>query len=427
MKKNAKLPTLFGVLILFLGVVAGVYLINSRQIFKTSANSNASPSNVRFSNISSTGITVSWTTDVESVGAIKWGTSENSVTKIVQEENLSKSFVHSVNVNGLVNSSTTFIKIVSNGKDYDNNGISWQTKTMSQNVNSSKNIIASGSVLSPDGVTPARAVVYFTINGVVLSGITSDKGNYVVSVSKFTEDIPENTAIEITVNAGLENTSQSIIYPNAISYIPTIVVGKTYDFRTITVGEFNETPKSTLSIPETVAISSRFEVQKATEKLTNSSNVTLESVVDGETITTTTPEFFGHGPKNTQVVVSIESELQTADLSVDTNGSWSWSPSNNLESGEHKITLKWKDASGMLKTLTRTFVVQASEGPAFESTPSATPISTESTPTPSIVPTVSSSPRPTPETGDMASTIGLFMMGVGILLSSAYFWNKSSI
>jgi hypothetical protein len=59
MKRNLKLPTILGVLILFSGLIAGIYLINSSQVFKLSANIEAIPKNVRFSNIINTGLTIS--------------------------------------------------------------------------------------------------------------------------------------------------------------------------------------------------------------------------------------------------------------------------------------------------------------------------------------------------------------------------------
>lgn len=87
------------------------------------------------------------------------------------------------------------------------------------------------------------------------------------------------------------------------------------------------------------------------------------------------------------------------------------------------------------KTLTRTFIVNASEGPAFVSTPSAS-LSPTTVPTvsPTLVPvitpvaTIISTPvstlPPTPETGSLTPTIGLFIMGIGVLMSSFFVYKK---
>lgn len=428
MKKKTTLPTILGVIILIAGLIAGIYMINSRQVFKLSANTEAVPRNVRFSNITDSNINVSWTTDVESVGFVKWGNSATSTSKVVLEENSDKSFVHSANIVGLENNANVFIRINSESKDYDNGGTPWQSKTLGAPVTAGNSLIAAGTVLMPDTTTPAKAIVYLTINGTLLSGVTSDEGSFIIPISTYVESVNETTAIEISVNAGINGTSQAVIYPKAIKAVPTIIIGKTYDFRSLPANASEEQPKSSLSIPESVEVSSRFEVEK-TDNTGDNSSVTIDSVKEGEIITTTNPEFFGEGPKETEIQVSVESELQEAALTTDSSGVWNWSPPKDLEPGEHKVTIKWRDATGILRTLTKSFIVSASEGPAFESTPSATPI-VEATSTPvsstaSATPTIAATAPPTPETGSLTPTVGLFILGIGMLLSSVFVWNKS--
>ena len=282
-----------------------------------------------------------------------------------------------------------------------------------------------------DALTPAKAVVNLSINGLFLSSITSDEGTWIVPISSYVDQASDNTSVEITVNAGSLGSSQAVIYLNAITAVPTMVLGKTYDFRSIVLNTSKNLPESSLSIPESVNISSRFIID-STETKTDTGTLTIESVDNGEIINTTNPEFFGKAPAKAEIELQVESELQTATINADNKGNWAWNPPKDLEPGEHKVTLKWRDASGILRTVTRSFVVSASEGPAFESTPSATPIITATmTPTssPSATPTVIKTPTttlpPTPETGNLTPTVGLFIMGIGILLSSIFMWNKS--
>lgn len=428
MKSTYKLPTILGVIVLLVGMFAGIYLINSKQVFKLSANVEAIPKNVRFTNITNDSITLTWTTDIESKGFIKWGNSESTLSKVAIENNANKSFVHSTNIFGIQNNSDVYFKINSEGNDYDNDGIAWQSKTSSQKIIGDQKIIASGTILSTDGSSPAKAIVYLTINGDNLSGITSDEGSYIIPISSYIENIADSTVVEISINAGLNGSSKAIAYPQSIKAIPTIIIGKTYDFRSLEIKDTDTLPESKLSIPESVQISSRFEVQKSQESV-ETSTVTIDSIDNGEIITTVDPEFFGKGPKSTPIEIAVESELQEGSLTTDSKGTWKWNPPNNLEAGEHKITLKWKDASGILRTITRTFVIQASEGPAFEATPSATPLveTTLPTATPKASKTPTATAPPTPETGDLIPTLGLFTMGIGILLSSLYIWNKSNV
>lgn len=430
MKKNLKLPTILGLIILVFGVVTGVMLINSRQVFRIGASIENTPKNIRVSNITNNSATVSWTTDKETTGFVKWGKSINATSKVSLEEGSVKSYVHSVNILGIDSNSQIYFKINSEGTDYDNDGLGWNLKTFSSNTSSTESLIASGTILNPDGSTPAKAVVYLTINGVTLSSITSSEGNYVIPLSSYFSSISNNVAIEISVQGGNQGISNAIIYPQSVKFIPAIILGRTYDFRTAVENNSNQLPESTLTVPESVEISSRFEITKSeNENGSDTSSVTVKSINEGEIITTVSPEFFGSGPKNTQIDIQIESELQTGSITTKSNGDWNWSPPKDLEPGEHKLTVKWKDANGILRTLTRTFVVSAAEGPAFESTPSATPTNLAST-TPTATaksssrPTTISSPiatnQPVPETGSLTPTIGLFIMGIGLLFGSVY-------
>lgn len=434
MKKIAKMPTIVGVVILVFGLVAGLFLINSTQVFKLGAQAEAIPQNVRITNSTESSFSITWVTDIDSTGFIKWGTSANVVNSVVVEESSAKSLVHSVNVTGLKQNTDIYIIINSDGKDYKNEGIPWQTKTLPQKASSTIPLIGSGVILSPDETYPARALVFITVNGVTLSSLTSEEGSWVIPISSFVSSVPDTTALEITVSGGSLGNSQGIIYPQAIKSTPAMVLGKTYDFRTITTTDTGNSPESSLSIPESIQVSSRFEVDKsATPKSTN--NVSLDSIDDKEIVTTTDPEFFGGAPAGTQIEIQVESELQTATVKTPSSGKWSWSAPNDLEPGEHTVTLKWTDTNGVIRTLTRNFIVQASEGPAFVSTPSGTP-STTTKPTSTAKATATSTtmasltptgtPPALPDSGSLTPTILLFIMGMGVLTSSYFVWKYAN-
>lgn len=434
MKRNIKLPTILGVIVLVFGVVAGVVLINSNQVFKIGANTEGVPKNVRVSNITDNSATVTWTTDIKSKGFIKWGKSELSLNKVALEDESDANFVHSANIIGIEPNSTIQFKTNSESKDYDNGGIPWSVTTQQTAVAQANSVIASGTVLEPDGSTPAKAIVYLTINGAVVSALTSSEGNFVIPISNYISVISDTTAIEISVQGGPKGTTQAVIYPKSIKFIPTMVLGRSYDFRSAEINTSDQQPESSLTVPESVQASSRFEVTRSNNpEPETTSTLSIDSIDEGEIITTTDPEFFGSAPKGAQVEVQVESELQTGTATVDSKGKWSWSPPNNLEAGEHKLTVKWRDSTGVLRAITRTFIVSAAEGPAFESTPSATPQNT-TTPvaTATSVSTSSATPKtptatmqPTPETGSLTPTLGLFIMGIGILLSSIFVYKKA--
>lgn len=431
-KNKRKLPTILALFILLFALLIGFYLTKNRQSINSSADSNPEPKNVRVSNITDKSLSISWTTDIPSKGFITWRTGQNITRAITLEDSQSANNVHHVTLDNLTPNSIINFKITSGDKDYDNNGIDWSTKTTSSNQSLNESpVLSIGSIINPDGFSPSKSIVYITIENNIYSSLTSDQGNFVIPILDSSLNSSDSNLIEISALNGLGDSAQAITNKANINKVSTIVLGKKYDFRNSTETDSSTQPQSIVEIPESVEKKSRFEAQK-TESNNQELNFTLESINDGEIITTTDPEFFGSGPKNSNIQISVHSSiLQEVATTTDKNGKWSWSPPSNLEEGEHTVTLSWRDANGILQTITKNFVVSASEGPAFESSQSAT-LAT-ATPKATVLPTIKpviQTPKatsvPTPVTGNLTPTIGLFIMGIGVLLSSIFIWNNQN-
>lgn len=425
--KNIKLPTILGIIILSAGLFAGVLLINSRQVFKLGAKVEPIPKDIRITNITESSFTVSWTTEVESRGFVKWGKKDKLFNQTAREETAKAGLIHSTTIISLDSDGTYYFNINSNGKDYDNEGISWSVKTLSQKPNQDKIYVGSGIVLQQDGMTKALALIYLTINGVVQSTITSEQGSWVIPITNYTQNVNDQTVVEIFVNAGTVGTASAIINAGNVKNTPTIILGKVNDFRNMgSIDNSTNLPESSLNLPEDVEIASRFEVEEQIIEENDKKEdipVSLDSIDEGETITTVNPEFFGKGPTEAMIEIVVESDPQTDIVATDESGNWSWNPPNNLEEGEHSVTIKWQDASGIFKTITRNFYVSAAEGPAFEASQSAEIVEITSTPKPTVKPVATT--QPVPETGVLTPTLGLFIVGIVMLLGSTYFWKKA--
>src|SRR4030043_1404707 len=76
-----RIPTIIGLIVLVIGLGTGIILINGRQIFRLNAKEEASPKNVRVSNINESSFSVSWTTAVVTKGFIKWGGKERTLNQ----------------------------------------------------------------------------------------------------------------------------------------------------------------------------------------------------------------------------------------------------------------------------------------------------------------------------------------------------------
>ena len=442
--RKSKIPTIIGLFLLVLGLAAGVLLVRNQNIFRLGAAAEFAPKDVRISNITDTSFTISWITDKETSGFVKWGKGATSLDKTELDELKDQSFTHLLTLRGLTPQTTYFFKINSGGEDFDNNGIAWQVTNGATLEIPSKTNLVSGSVLTSTGEPAKNALLYLTVGGgSLLSTITSDSGGWVIPLSQArTQDLSsyivideKNTLIEISVNAGLAGVTSAQIYPQSARPVPSIILGDTHDFKNLPPSEVSGIPKASIGLPDTATLSSGFEVEEKTAT-PSAKTVTLESIDEGEIVTSTKPEFFGEGPSGTTITITVESEPISTSVKVPASGDWNWSPPEGLAEGAHKITISWRDASGILRTLSRTFIVQAAEGPAFESTPSASPTSTPKTsPTPSPIASMSPTPTstatvtaaPIPVSGNLTPTILLSIMGVGVLAFALLVWKKSEI
>jgi hypothetical protein len=448
--RKSKIPTIIGLIVLVFGLAAGVLLVGSQRFFRLGAEAELAPKDVRLSNISDNSFTVSWVTDKETGGFVKWGETAESLDKTELDEVGGEGITHTASIRGLSPEKVYYFKINSGGDDFDNSGIPWQVTLAPSLPVPDKTNLVSGSVLTESGQPAKNALVYITLGGgSLLSSVTSDSGSWVIPISQtrsqdltgFIDIDEKNTLMEISVNAGVDGVANAQIYPQSAKPVPAIILGETHDFKNLPPSEISEIPQASIGLPEESTPSSKFEVEEQTQVQT-SQTVTLESLEEGEVVSSTKPEFFGEGPVGITISITVESEPVTGSVRVSPVGDWNWSPPAGLSEGTHRVTISWRDAQGILRTLTRTFVVQAAEGPAFESTPSAsltpTPTPTPSptlTPTPTPTPTVTGTPAatasptisPVADSGSLTPTILLSIMGVSVIAFAFLVWKKSEI
>ena len=456
MIKKYKIPTIIGIVILLAGTFAGVYFLRMNQIFRIGASPTATPKDIRTGNLSDTSATISWITEGATSDFISWGESQGSLNNVEKEsETDQKFFTHSITLTGLTPDTTFYYSINSEGTSFDNNGVLWQFTTGSQiTVNQNSNPI-SGSVITSSGQPVKRALVYVTIDGYLLSTLTSDAGNFVLQLSSArTSDLKSVTQINmaqtlltVSVQAEGGETASAQIFPQSSNPIPPLVLGQVQDYRSSPPNQDGQNPNVNLNLPADASQESKFNVSTNSGAVKPTS-VILESINEGETVTSNQPQFFGKGPAGETITITVHSEqIPPQTVQIPGNGSWSYSPSTPLSEGPHSITISWLDATGITRTLTRNFVVQAGEVPAFVSSPSgSTPSPTPtSSPTPTVKP--SSSPTPTstptatpsatlrasptaipetlPVTGDLTPTLLLSIMGIAIIAFSLFVWKMS--
>ena len=453
MIKKKNIPTILGILLLLGGVFAGVSLLKNSQLFKIGASQTLTPKDVRVSGVSDTAAVITWITGDATNAFISYGNSVNVGTIIRESEGDLEYTTHSITISGLSADSTYYFKINSNGTTFDNNGIPWQFTTGKTLPLNQRTIPISGSVISSSGAPMSRAIVHITLNGYTLSTVTSANGTFVLQIgSARTTDLLEyadidadKTLLEISATAENGETATAKIFPRSANPVPALIIGQDQDFRNLEPSSDGLNPNADLSLPESTAIESKLDVSQSESISTTA--VTLDSLNEGETVTSDQPQFFGDGPRGTEITITVHSETEiSGSTTVSSKGLWNWSLPTNLSPGAHTVTISWIDSLGITRTLTRNFIVQAGELPAFEASPSATPTSTPkptqtSSPTPipsaTATPQITKSPtqKPTtvptgspkslPQSGSLTPTILLFMMGVGVLTFSLYAWKLS--
>jgi len=220
-----------------------------------------------------------------------------------------------------------------------------------------------------------------------------------------------------------------VVTAKADSPAPTLILGKSSQ-----LGQSEETPspQPPTSTPtptitaQPTSPASGFQVELPggpTSIPQPTKELTVSYPAEGELVSTQRPQFFGTGPQNSVLTIILNSSSFFGQVVTDENGSWSWSPPENLEPGRHKLLVRYQDENGQVKVVEQQFtVLAAGEGgelPSFTSSPSATPTVS---PTPTLPPrttrpgTEPGIPRP----GVLTPTFFVSIMGGVIFLSGVF-------
>lgn len=463
-----KFPTILGLGILVAGLVGVVVLVSRQQQLASKASSAAPiPERVTISNISDRSFSVSWVTSTPTSGYLLVGKSGQSLSQRVADDrdkqtgSLGLNLTHYVTVDNLeAGSQYSFRLGEGTTATFDQNGSPYSVTMAPALSDSSPPDTAQGVVMEKANTPAGGAIVYAQLPGVqIMSALVSSSGNWVIPLSTarkvdltgWSQYDRSATIYNLHVDAGATGQADATLTTAIDRPVPPIFLNQTYDFR-----KSREPVSMALAptgIPTIVGSQSQdlsgpvsgFNFNSLGDATGPMTSVTLENPAnEGELINTYRPEFFGKGPKGTEIEVVIESPVTiNANSIVSDAGSWTFSPSRSLTPGNHKITVNWVDSQGILQSITRSFVVSASEGPAFTSTPSATPttglspiptigglsptprITLTPTPKPTVPPRTSNPPNNgTPKSGSLTPGAVLFMMGIVFIIAGMTFWRR---
>lgn len=400
MKKNfwdKRIPTLLGIFLITIGVAVTTLLVKQGALFQTKASPSEQPQNVRISNITDNSFTVSYATDDKVIGSINFGkTAALGQSGLDDRDQQSGSLnifnLHNITVRNL-SPTTRYLFTITSGKDtYMNNSNPFEVTTGSSISESpTTQEPMSGKIILPDGSSPKESLVYVTAeNSQVVSVLSKSDGTYIlplnaVRTADFSSYYDFSGGNNLKILAiGNSLTSNAILTINQIHPVPTITLSSNYDFT------LNQVPVATGS-PTTQSFPS-FSSDSASGSAQNSPQIITPE--KDQSFTDQQPLFKGKAVPNESVEITIHSDTAKATVTTDKNGNWSYRPSSALPPGNHTITITTKNSSGILKTITQSFVVFAAGTQVSES---ATPSATKTpTPTPTKKPSVTLTPTFTP-------------------------------
>ncbi len=414
-----KMPTLVGVLILLAGLAAGIVLVNQRQIIGTKAGPTESPKNVKITNRSTNGFTVSWTTDTSVTGFAKFSENPAQVTTPAgdardQISGTAQSYTnHYININGLGADKTYYFVLGSGPQTYNDEGKPFQVRTGKQVIPPAEDVIT-GKIVTATGDTVSGGIVYVEVEGgEPLSTITKADGTWRINLAAartkagdVLEYDNDTALISIFVQAGTSGSATALTNTAKDSPVPDIVLGKNQTFIDsqsggLTDQQAEQATKVGEGFKSLAAQPMALDIPTATEA-TGSFQI-LNPQLNGEMIATSSPEFRGRALPGTDIKITVHSLVEMSQfIKSDKDGVWAWTPPQGLDPGIHTLTLEYQDELGILQKIERSFTVLAADAysgvPAFTATPSATPILTPTAVlTPIITPTIELTPSAGPE------------------------------
>ncbi|MBI2031518.1 MAG: fibronectin type III domain-containing protein [Candidatus Levybacteria bacterium] len=391
---NKRIPTILGLILLSVGIGITTFLAGKGVNLTSIAGPSEVPTDIRITNITDSSFTVSYATTDNVLGSVNFGRDNNMDGIAFDDRDQSSNTptqhkIHSITVKNLTPSSTYHFSIKSGSETFLQNDSPFTVTTASPiegSVPEEKNL--TGNLVLPDGNVPKEAIVYLaSLETQAISSIVQTDGTYSLPLSFLrNRDLlsyfftSESTVFDLLIKG--DNLSSGIKISGQSNKIPTVTLSNDYDFTQNISPIITQPASSLLPIP----LSS-----------ISSDNPVILIPKKNQGFTDQQPRFSGTAPPNSEVVIEIHSEEAIkAQVLADVSGNWTYRPPNPLSPGEHTITIITRTASGILRTVTQSFVVFAQGEQVQESaTPSATPtitISVNPTQMPTQAPTITTVP-----------------------------------
>ncbi len=435
-----KIPTLLGILLIVVIIVA--FALGTQAFIQTQTRASGSiqPTDVTITNISDTTFTVSWTTPTPATGAISIASSALANRIIFDDQDTKtqgKYTTHFITYRGAAADTTYTFTLLSNGKTSLDGDKSYTVHT-APTLTTGSGLPAQagnlepayGTIMTGDKSPLQGALVYLTLDGSqTLSAITKQSGTWLIPLNLIrTQDLTSYLPITDRMNVNITITGSGLTTTAVTdtlndSPVPDMMMGKTYDFR-----RANAQAPGT----QTLALHPSPVVPAAPSAVLGASSVKPANIValtipaQGAALPTTLPLIQGTGipGKNVSIVIGINNPVGGSAV-VGSDGLWSFTPSKPIPPGQQSVTITTKNLQDKAIAITHLFTILKSGTQVLgDATPSATltptitlaPVATD-TATPTPVSTLAAQTPPT--SGYELPTIIFLLVGIGLVIGGS--------
>lgn len=424
-----RIPTIVGLLLVItvVGTVIGLFEWYSRR--PSAASGSIVPMNVMVTNSVDTSFTVIWTTPSPATGVVKLTAPKRMTLTFFDDRDTTgkmKAYItHSVTIRSLTPGTSYTFQILSNGKIYSEGSKPYTITTASPLSGGSTGLEpAYGTINDVGGSAVDGAIVLVTLEqGQLLSTTTSPSGSWLMSLgfaraSSLTKYLDGSERLTETIRVIWGDQEATAITDTLNDApVPTMVLGKTYDFRKQQAAGGQTAPlaNATQKTPAVLG-------DTTTTKSSTTKTIGLTTPAQNASLTTALPLIAGTGlpGKTVSVVVGITNPVGGTTI-VGNDGIWRFTPTKPLSEGKQSITATMVDQRGKSVAFTHTFTILKSGTQVLgEATPSATltPEATSSaTPSATLTPTPQLEGEPVPQSGTTLPTILILVMGLCFLTS----------
>lgn len=397
-----QIPTILGLVILVVALGAGLFFFSDGLgVFAPRATPQTTPKNIRVSNVTDTGFTISFITDETTPGFIKYGTEPTSLRSQASDDRdqLSGSVgsysLHHITVRGL-DSNTNYYYVLGTGSqsEFDNQGAPFELKTAQRGGTPTAAKTIYGNVLNTSGGPAEGSIVYVSSDNMGdMSSLVKSSGSWAVPLSNArTTDgsgyaqVTDATILAILAQGALASEASQLTTSVANSQpVETITLGQNGNTAVappqvvfpspsltpvISPLDASPSPSATTSAMgglDTLAtpLSTGSGTLPGTAVATPSATVVDLTKTTIPVITTSQPTIIGEAAPNVVVNIKVNSDTQIdQQITADENGDFELDIAlleAELEPGQHSVEYSYVDPlTGNTVTKSKNFSVQPS-------------------------------------------------------------------